>query len=247
MIDAPVIEKMAPFFDNRILSQVSGLSDPVASFQRLSKVNPVKWIHTNSSAKNDARQAGGSRASGSTFTNFFPSTPKTGSGGSYTWQAPLEPQIKACPWATVLAVGNTSNWQAISVSQPKSDLLKETATPASILGLAVSALVERTRRNAKFEDVDASTIADRATTEASAFVETENLPLPHRAMFSDEGLLTLQWRGEKRGVAMFFAGDGNATLSFKGPGYGYAEVGIDVTVTDRLPQDFWLLLSKVNS
>lgn len=137
----------------------------------------------------------------------------------------------------------------ITVPQPVSALTmgtgKDDAFP-SISGQAVALFVEAARRDAQLDD-DAVGMADAAVSEAVAFVVREDLPLPTRAMFSDEGLLTLQWRGKDRGIAIFFAGDGNATLSFKGPGYGYAQVGFDVPIGDRLPSNFWTQLSKVIS
>lgn len=137
----------------------------------------------------------------------------------------------------------------LTVPQPVSALTmgtgKDDVLP-SISGQAVALFVKTVRGEAQLDD-DAVGMADAAVSEATAFVAREDLPLPTRAMFSEEGLLTLQWRGKDRGIAIFFAGDGNATLSFKGPGYGYAQVGFDVPIGDRLPSNFWTQLSKVIS
>jgi hypothetical protein len=73
-------------------------------------------------------------------------------------------------------------------------------------------------------DEDALELARRAVNDAIAFVDynlPEGTPI---VMLSDDGVLTLQWRLDDRGVMIVFTGDGTGTYSIKEPA-GYYAVG----------------------
>jgi hypothetical protein len=56
-----------------------------------------------------------------------------------------------------------------------------------------------------------------------------------------------QWERGQNGVALIFAGDGVASIAFTRPGLRYAENGIDISVTDGLPDTFTAALAAVIS
>jgi hypothetical protein len=64
-------------------------------------------------------------------------------------------------------------------------------------------------------------------------------------MFSEDGILALQWQRGEYGVALMFAGDGVASIAIRKPGQFYAENGIDVGIDDELPVQFAEILAKM--
>lgn len=88
-------------------------------------------------------------------------------------------------------------------------------------------------------------VADAAMNDALAVVNRANLDGSPNVMFSEDGILTLQWQRGEFGVALIFAGDGTASIAFRRPGQLYAQNGIDIAVSDDLPQAFNDALASV--
>jgi len=66
-------------------------------------------------------------------------------------------------------------------------------------------------------------------------------------MFSDDGILTLQWHRGDYGVALLFAGDGIASIAFSTPRQFYAENGIEMLVSEDFPIQFTAQLTQIVS
>jgi hypothetical protein len=64
-------------------------------------------------------------------------------------------------------------------------------------------------------------------------VRRVNLGGPPHISLSDDGILALQWQRGEYGVALLFAGDGVASISFRRPGQFYAENGIQFMMICR--------------
>lgn len=95
-------------------------------------------------------------------------------------------------------------------------------------------------------DVEERASAAAAAEDAVVMVKRNGLS-GARVMFSEDGILTLQWQHADRGAALVFAGDQMASIAFRHPGQLYAENGIEVGITDPLPKVFAEALSLVAS
>jgi len=109
-------------------------------------------------------------------------------------------------------------------------------------GLARAILAER---SALRLDEAKDKVVDAATSDSLKIVRNADLPGHPRVMFSDDGILTLQWQRGEYGVALIFAGDGIASIAFKRPDQFYAENGVDVPVSEELPDEFWKGMAAV--
>jgi hypothetical protein len=105
-------------------------------------------------------------------------------------------------------------------------------------------LITAERIIAKIDEANVG-VADAAARDAVAIVRRANLCGTPLIMFSHDGILALQWQRGEYGVALVFAGDGEASISFRRPGQLYAENGIDVAITDDLPVRFNEALSAI--
>ena len=96
-------------------------------------------------------------------------------------------------------------------------------------------------------DVDITSLdaANSAASDAKTLLGRSTLDGEPLVMFSDDGILTLQWQRGHYGVALIFAGDGEASIAFSKPGQLYAQNGIDIKITDDLPASFHEALAKV--
>ena len=101
------------------------------------------------------------------------------------------------------------------------------------------------QRVAAYVDPDKAVIADAATRDATTMLASTNFGGTPRVMLSDDGILAVQWERGQFGVALLFAGDGIASISFRKPGQFYAENGVDVLISEELPQSFYEALSAV--
>jgi hypothetical protein len=84
-------------------------------------------------------------------------------------------------------------------------------------------------------DEEAAETARSVVGDARRFVAAH---LPHaepRVLLSDDGVLTLQWRKDDRGLIMIFSGDGTATFSIREPGGFYSTNGIEFHLSEGLP------------
>ncbi len=113
--------------------------------------------------------------------------------------------------------------------------LADLAKPLSFSPLAARISSERAIAEIDSENLR---IADAATADAIKLVERAGLAGTPRVMFSDDGILTLQWQRGEYGVALVFAGDGVASIAFKKPRQLYAENGLEVSVSKDLPAQF---------
>jgi hypothetical protein len=112
---------------------------------------------------------------------------------------------------------------------------------------AASRLVDfiLTARSVALLDEAEAAAADAAT--ADAIILADQIPspvLPH-VMFLDDGVLALQWQRGAFGVALTLTGDRKVGIAFRRPGQFYAENGIEVGISDQLPTDFTIALTKV--
>jgi len=100
-------------------------------------------------------------------------------------------------------------------------------------------------RAAASVDPESVEIADAATIDAIKLVERNRLPGSPRVIFSNDGILALQWQRDEYGAALMFAGDAIASIAFRKPGQFYAENGIDIGIEDDLPLRFTEALAKI--
>jgi hypothetical protein len=106
--------------------------------------------------------------------------------------------------------------------------------------------IDAARAVAKLE-VSAIAIAEGAARDAKYMIQRTKLDGEPLIMFSDDGILTLQWQSADYGVAMLFAGDGEASIAFRKPGQLYAQNGIDLKITDDLPAEFRDVMRRIST
>jgi hypothetical protein len=107
----------------------------------------------------------------------------------------------------------------------------------SVVDSRLAELIAAERLIAKIDNGNLA-IADAATHDAMIMVRRVKLGGTPHILLSDDGILALQWQRGEYGVALLFAGDGMASISFRRPGQFYAENGIDVPIYDYLPASF---------
>jgi hypothetical protein len=100
-------------------------------------------------------------------------------------------------------------------------------------------------RSAAEVDPESVCVADAAMKDALATVRRANLLGKPLVMFSEDGILALQWQRGAYGAALIFAGDGVASIAFRRPGQLYAENGIEVPVDQDLPREFYDALTRI--
>jgi hypothetical protein len=112
---------------------------------------------------------------------------------------------------------------------------------------SISHLAARISSERATAEIDSENLimADGAAADAVKLVERAGLGGTPRVMFSDDGILTLQWQRGEYGVALIFAGDGAASIAFKNPGQLYAENGLEVSVSKDLPAQFNVALAAL--
>ena len=93
------------------------------------------------------------------------------------------------------------------------------------------------RAIARFEG-EFGTVANAAVEDALTVVQRNDLGGTPLVMFSEDGILSLQWERDRYGVGLIFAGDRSVSVVFRRPGQFYAENGIEVPVDGDLPQSF---------
>jgi hypothetical protein len=84
---------------------------------------------------------------------------------------------------------------------------------------------------------EAEEAAIRARDEAAAFVKREFPSAKPTVDVSEDGTLTLQWRGPDRGVMLVFIGDETVAYSVKNAGGTYGASVRELRITDALPDD----------
>jgi hypothetical protein len=94
-------------------------------------------------------------------------------------------------------------------------------------------------------DNDSVKTALAATDDALTLVRHNRPGGVPRIMYSNDGILTLQWERDDYGVALLFCGDGTVSIAFRRPGLLYAENGIEAAVSEKLPPKFQQALSIV--
>jgi hypothetical protein len=100
----------------------------------------------------------------------------------------------------------------------------------------VTLRIETAYRLATIEE-DAREIAKAAVADAKGFSVRHRFASDPIILVSDDGVLTLQWRRENRGVMVIFTGDHTATYSVKEPGGYYASNGQEFDLAGALPVD----------
>jgi hypothetical protein len=118
---------------------------------------------------------------------------------------------------------------------------------ASETDLRSSRLIERIVEERSVADVDLENagVADAATRDALALIQRTKIRTMPRLMFSEDGVLALQWQRGEYGVALVFSGNARASISFRRPGQFYAENGIEVSIFSGLPSAFEDAIAKV--
>jgi hypothetical protein len=114
------------------------------------------------------------------------------------------------------------------------------AQPRSLLMEAIQA-----ERQSSFIDEDCIDAANAAAAQAKAVVQRENLGGHPRVMFSDDGILVLQWQKEAYGVALIFAGDGTVSVSRRGPGRLYSDNDLEMSVNESIPPDIRSAIARL--
>jgi hypothetical protein len=128
-------------------------------------------------------------------------------------------------------------------------LTSTTNEAAASEATARSKLIDRIIAERSVADIEPEnvTVANAATDEAVALIQGTEISVMPRVIFSEDGILALQWQRGEYGVALIFAGNGAASISFRRPGQFYAENGIEVRISDGLPKEFADGLAKVLS
>jgi hypothetical protein len=86
-------------------------------------------------------------------------------------------------------------------------------------------------------DPEEADVARAALADAKRFVNAYLPDAEPSILWSDDGLLTLQWRKDRRGLIVIFPGDNTATYSIKEPGGFYSANGREFPVTAGLPAE----------
>jgi hypothetical protein len=126
-------------------------------------------------------------------------------------------------------------------------LVSTTNETAGRMVSAQSKLVDSIIRERSLAEIDAENIAlaNAATSDALTLIQNSRLNVLPRVMFSEDGVLALQWQRGEYGVALIFAGNGVASVSFHRPGQFYAENGIEVGISEGLPNQVVHALAQV--
>jgi hypothetical protein len=124
-----------------------------------------------------------------------------------------------------------------------------TALPADPLAPGVCPLADHIKLERASAEIDEENlgIANAAMADALVLIRRGKIDGAPRIMFSEDGILTLQWQRGEFGVALVFGGDGEASIAFRRPGQLYAENGIDVEISRQLPSKFYEVLRAVSS
>jgi hypothetical protein len=117
-----------------------------------------------------------------------------------------------------------------ATAQPLPELAKSESSPLADLIQA--------ERSVAVIDKENAAVADAATNDAVEIVRRNKIGGSPLVMFSDDGVLALQWQRGEHGVAMVFAGDGLVSIGFRRPGQLYAQNGIEIRIMDSLPTTF---------
>src|SRR5271170_4351350 len=132
---------------------------------------------------------------------------------------------------------------------PRKKYLIKSSLSSSVPTVApnTTALVDRIRATRSGARIDApcSEIASAAMNDAVQLVALRSLEGRPRIMFSQDGILTMQWQRDDVGVALIFTGDGEVSIALRRPGQLYAENGIDIKIHEELPSVFIELLAAV--
>jgi hypothetical protein len=142
---------------------------------------------------------------------------------------------------------NTTGWDIRSIHPFLASIASTTNEVADQVTSSHSRLIDSIIIERSVADIDAEnvTVANAATSDAVAFIQDKKLSVMPHIMFSEDGILALQWQHGPYGVALVFAGNGVASISFRRPGQFYAENGIDVRISDSLPREFSDALANV--
>lgn len=65
-------------------------------------------------------------------------------------------------------------------------------------------------------------------------------------MQSSDGILTIEWHRGDEGVALIFAGDGNAGISTRQNGGLYEDLGREIEITQKLPIEVADMLARLS-
>jgi hypothetical protein len=169
----------------------------------------------------------------------------------------LPTQGSPTPLGTFVLEAANTNRLLLSPSNANTHLLSKqsfvsnlASTPSEASRTVQSKIVDRllSARSSAEIDEGSLSIADAATSDAIKLVEHSGLKHePPRVMFSEDGILALQWERGESGVALIFGGDGVVSIAFTRPGLRYAENGIDIYVTDDVPESFIAALTTIVS
>ena len=90
-------------------------------------------------------------------------------------------------------------------------------------------------------------VADLSTNDALEMVRHLRLTGRPRVMQSSDGLMTLEWYGEKEGAALIFGGDGMASISIRRSEGLYEDYGREVGVRESLPSEVVDMLARLSA
>jgi hypothetical protein len=139
----------------------------------------------------------------------------------------------------------TQQTSVVSVLLPQATPIRanaEATVAPKVSPLSIQVVEERGRAAV---DPDLVVQADSAVKDALSLIKRNELGGTPKVMFSEDGILTVQWRKSELGLALLFAGDGVASIAFRRPGHRYTDVGMDISVEDDLPQSFNDMLATI--
>jgi hypothetical protein len=155
--------------------------------------------------------------------------------------------------ATVIPAGNVPLGPTMTASMttfPSSISIPRgtnaVASKDNTSSLLLASLIAEERKIAEVDDENMEAANDAARDATTLALSSTFADVP-RVMFSDDGILTLQWQRGEFGAALIFAGDGMVSIALKRPGQFYAENGMDVAISDELPGEFYAVLATMSS
>jgi len=179
------------------------------------------------------------------WRRLFPQQPQANVSSDFvsylTAQMPFSNEIGAFQIVGNVALVQTSTFQGridLTFTSPVRRINSPIKTAASKL----IDLITSKRAAAEIEQGSAG-VANAAVNDAKMVFQRANVGGAPHVMFSEDGILSLQWQRGEFGVALIFAGDGTVSIAFSRPGQLYAENGIEIAVSEDLPAEFTEALS----
>lgn len=215
-----------------------------------------RWMLANSASMEMERAPFAVTASNSTFTS---ETLETEGRFASRASRPLVWAVMAAPFLLTQSATNSQALmfeRAFERREDSSDVgsMKETVVAYKVLGAqtdlrqgsseATKGAVAAAYAAAHFDE-DAEAVADPAMQDALRLLWNNDLKGEPAVLFSEDGLLTLEWHRAGLGAILLFSGDKSVSIAFRRPGVGYAENGLHAPVDGDLPLAFHKMLAQL--